>query len=234
MRPGGDLIHPPCWLLLHCRAQRCACSSGLSRASSCASHTHLGYPPLPIPHADESTASLLPPIASSSTATTIPSRVCAPATWSPQQRSYRKIMRALRSAYYHDRAALFWARHRVLVEYYKYAAIAPQRKEEEEATVREEGDTSTRPSTPSSNTLNSRVKFLLEISDEVASFIAAYMTLDVGRINGYNNRIATLPIPEAKRVRQEYYHTERQHESWCKQRIKEILQRRPPPPYPFI
>eukprot|EP00796_Vickermania_ingenoplastis_P007993 gene7993-5553_t len=133
--------------------------------------------------------------------------------WSPQQQSYRRLLKALRGAYYHDRAKLFWARHRVLLEFYKYAAV-------ELDTAADGGP-------------GEKVLLLLGISDEVAEFIRTYMKTDVGRIVRHNEKLLSLPVVEAKRLRDEYFLAEKQHESWCKQRIREMLQRRPPPPYPF-
>ncbi|KAL7696133.1 hypothetical protein N2W54_003461 [Lotmaria passim] len=126
--------------------------------------------------------------------------------WTPQQRCYRRLMAALRGAYYHDRAKLFWARHRVLVEFYKYSR------------VEEEKD----------------VALLVGIGNEIATFVAEYMKVDVGAIMQHNEKMLSLPVAKAKRYREEYLLHEKQHDSWCKQKIKQMMDRRPPPPYPFF
>ncbi|EPY38236.1 hypothetical protein AGDE_03401 [Angomonas deanei] len=126
-------------------------------------------------------------------------------SWTPQQKCYRNIMKSLRDAYFHDRAKLFWARHRVLVEMNKYAKCNDENE----------------------------VKLLVGVADEVAVFISHYMKTDVARIMKYNDMIVNLPVEKAKKFRSEYLLAEKQHESWCKQKIKAILNRRPTPPYPF-
>lgn len=158
--------------------------------------------------------------------------------WSPAQRSYRRIMKALRGAYYNDRAKLFWARHRVLVEFYKYSSTAIDGGSSSDITEEfEEVGASNVISDvkPTNETqLNSQVQLLLNISDEIADFINEYMKLDVQRIVRHNEKMISLPTREAKEYREEYFLAEKQHESWCKQRIKNLLNRRPPPPYPFV
>ncbi|KPA82430.1 hypothetical protein ABB37_03499 [Leptomonas pyrrhocoris] len=129
-----------------------------------------------------------------------------PALWTPQQRCYRELMRALRGAYYHDRSKLFWARHRVLVEFYKYSR------------VEEEKD----------------VALLVGIGGEVAAFVTEYMKVDVGAIMQHNEKMLSLPVAVAKRYREDYLLHEKQHDSWCKQKIRLMMDRRPPPPYPFF
>ncbi|EPY29492.1 hypothetical protein STCU_03980 [Strigomonas culicis] len=126
-------------------------------------------------------------------------------SWTPQQLCYRSIMRALRAAYFHDRARLFWARHRVLVEMYKYARVTDEEQ----------------------------IRLLVGIGNEIAAFAEHYMKMDVARIVRYNDAMVKLPVEKAKKFRSEYLLSEKQHESWCKQRIRGILERRPPPPYPF-
>lgn len=115
-------------------------------------------------------------------------------------------MKALRAAYFHDRAKLFWARHRVLVEFYKYSKVT------EENTI----------------------SHLIGIGKEVAVFANHYMKMNVERIVRHNEAMMKLPADKAKRFREDYFLHEKQHESWCKQKIKNILDRRPPPPYPFF
>ncbi|KAG5468384.1 hypothetical protein LSCM1_02364 [Leishmania martiniquensis] len=126
--------------------------------------------------------------------------------WTAQQRCFRQLMKSLRGAYFHDRSKLFWARHRVLVEFYKYSR------------VEEEKD----------------VLLLIGIGNEIARFMAEYMKVDVGAIMEHNEKMQSLPVAKAKRYREEYLLHEKQHESWCKQKIRLIMDRRPPPPYPFF
>jgi hypothetical protein len=127
-------------------------------------------------------------------------------SWTPQQRCFRQLMKALRGAYYHDRSKLFWARHRVLVEFYKYSRVADEKD----------------------------VALLVGIGNEVASFVSEYMKVDVGAIVKHNEKMVALPVAKAKRYREEYLLHEKQHESWCKQKIRQMMDRRPPPPYPFF
>nr|CCC90003.1 conserved hypothetical protein [Trypanosoma congolense IL3000] len=126
--------------------------------------------------------------------------------WSPQQHCYRQLMKSLRAAYFHDRAKLFWARHRVLLEFYKYS-----------------GETS-----------EQVVQQLVSIGLEIAAFIDHHMRTDVERIVKHNEMMLALPVVQAKKFRSDYLLAERQHDSWCKQKIKNIMKRRPPPPYPFF
>ncbi|AIN97804.1 hypothetical protein LPMP_203090 [Leishmania panamensis] len=130
----------------------------------------------------------------------------AASQWSAQQRCFRKLMKSLRGAYFHDRSKLFWARHRVLVEFYKYSR------------VEEEKD----------------VLLLVSIGNEIANFVGEYMKVDIGAIMEHNAKMQSLPVAKAKRYREEYLLHEKQHDSWCKQRIRLIMDRRPPPPYPFF
>lgn len=130
----------------------------------------------------------------------------APLTvWTPQQQCFRQLMRSLRAAYYHDRSKLFWARHRVLVEFYKYAKTEDPKE----------------------------VDLLVGITNEVGVFVGQYMKTDVERIVKHNEKLLSLPVRQAKEFRQAFFLAEKQHETWCKQRIKAMLERRPPPPYPF-
>ncbi|KAG8344012.1 hypothetical protein TRVL_05163 [Trypanosoma vivax] len=127
-------------------------------------------------------------------------------SWTPQQQCYRQLMKSLRSAYFHDRSKLFWARHRVLVEFYKYS---------EETNVES-------------------VKQLVAIGLEVAAFIDHHMRMDVERVVKHNETMMALPVEKAKKFRSEYLLAEKQHDSWCKQKIRSMMKRRPPPPYPFF
>ncbi|KAF8276850.1 hypothetical protein C3747_29g150 [Trypanosoma cruzi] len=126
--------------------------------------------------------------------------------WTPQQLCYRQLMKSLRAAYFHDRSKLFWSRHRVLVEFYKYSG------ETNEEAIRQ----------------------LVGVGLEVAAFIQHHMRTDVERIIKHNETILMLPPGKAKKFRADYLLAEKQHDSWCKQKIKAILTRRPPPPYPFF
>lgn len=114
-------------------------------------------------------------------------------------------MKSLRAAYFTDRSKLFWARHRVLVEFYKYSKVEDQNE----------------------------VDLLVGITNEISTFIAQYMKTDVERIIKHNEKMMSLPVEQAKKFRQEYFLAEKQHETWCKQHIKRMMERRPPPPYPF-
>ncbi|RNF03930.1 hypothetical protein TraAM80_05456 [Trypanosoma rangeli] len=126
--------------------------------------------------------------------------------WTPQQLCYRQLMKSLRAAYFHDRSKLFWSRHRVLVEFYKYSG------ETDEEAIRQ----------------------LVGIGLEVAAFIQHHMHTDVERIIKHNEKMLMLSADKAKKFRADYLLAEKQHDSWCKQKIKAILTRRPPPPYPFF
>ncbi|RNF20763.1 uncharacterized protein Tco025E_03834 [Trypanosoma conorhini] len=126
--------------------------------------------------------------------------------WTPQQLCYRQLMKSLRAAYFHDRSKLFWSRHRVLVEFYKYSS------ETDEEAVRQ----------------------LVGVGLEVAAFMQHHMRTDVERIIKHNETMLKLPVDRAKKFRADYLLAEKQHDSWCKQKIKAILKRRPPPPYPFF
>lgn len=125
--------------------------------------------------------------------------------WTPQQLCYRGILKSLREAYYHDRSKLFWARHKARLEFYKYASV-----EDEQALGQ-----------------------LVGCGNEVAAFVSEHMRLVVERIVKHNETMLSLSVDDAKRFRAEYLLREKQHESWCKQKIKSILLRRPPAPYPF-
>ncbi|CCW60733.1 unnamed protein product [Phytomonas sp. EM1] len=133
-------------------------------------------------------------------------RAVSASGWTPQQKCFRSLMKSLRNAYFHDRSKLFWARHRVLVEFYKYSKV-------EDPAV---------------------VELLVGLGGEVAAFVEQYMKTDVERIIKHNQKMVSLPVDQAKQYRADYYLHERQHESWCKQKIKAIMNRRPPPPYPFF
>lgn len=127
-------------------------------------------------------------------------------TWSPAQQCYRDLMVALRGAYYSDRAKLFWARHRVRVEFYKYAAVPAESVD---------------------------AKQLVGVGREVAKFVDANMKVSVQRIVEHNDTLMKLPVPEAKRFRQRYLEREAEHEAWCKQKVKAMMRRRPAAPYPY-
>lgn len=128
------------------------------------------------------------------------------AGWTPVQHTYRRLLIALRDAYYHDRSQLFWARHRAKVEIYKYCSL-------------------------DRDSVDARAA--LGVADEVATFVGTSMRYSVQRIVDHNALVARLPIPEAKKCRQEFLDREREHDSWCKQRIKTMLRRRPRPPFPY-
>lgn len=125
--------------------------------------------------------------------------------WTPQQYCYRSLLKGLREAYFHDRSKLFWARHRARIEFYKYSRV-----EDEEA-----------------------IKQLVGVGNEIAAFVSEHMRTTVDRIVRHNEKMMSLPVAEAKRFRQEFMLKEKQHDSWCKQKIKAMMQRRPPAPYPF-
>jgi hypothetical protein len=125
--------------------------------------------------------------------------------WTPTQQCYRAVLKSLRGAYFHDRSKLFWARHRARLEFYKYTTVEDETSHQQ----------------------------LVGCGREVASFMADHMKMSVDRIIEHNTVMQKLPVEEAKRFRSEYLLRERQHESWCKQKIKAILARRPPPPHPF-
>lgn len=125
--------------------------------------------------------------------------------WTQQQLCYRNVLKSLREAFYHDRSKLFWARHKARIEFYKFASV------EDEQSITQ----------------------LVGCGNEVAAFIFEHMRVAVERIVKHNEVMLSLPVDEAKRFRAEYMLKEKQHESWCKQKIKTILLRRPPAPYPF-
>ncbi len=125
--------------------------------------------------------------------------------WTPQQKCYRNLMRSLRDAYYAERSTLFWARHRVRIEFYKFSTAD----------------------------VTAEVQQLVGVGNEIAAFIGEHMKTSVDRIVSHNETMLKLSVREAKRFREEFMRKEHQHESWCKQKIKTILQRRPNPPYPF-
>lgn len=213
--------------------------------------------------------------------------------WTPQQSCYRHLMKAIRGAYFNDRSKLFWGRHRVLVEMYKYSSLdaydalhlSPDdsddpaiekdefhneggdrdeqmnpyesnktedeeggeteekvthehdspigKKEANDASSYEEGTWNSLPSLPPLPPLSSKVQHLVDIAHEVAEFIETYMKLDISRIVKHNEKMLTLSPREARRFRDDYFLAEKQHDSWCKQHIKRMLERRPPAPYPF-
>ena len=125
--------------------------------------------------------------------------------WTPQQTCYRNLLKSLRDAYFCDRAKLFWARHRTRVEFYKYSTT------QDEASVQQ----------------------LVGVGNETAAFIKDHMKTSVDRIVQHNDTMMKLSVREAKRFREEFFNQESRHESWCKQKLRTILHRRPPPPYPF-
>lgn len=141
----------------------------------------------------------------SSSLTTSSASSARQAGWSPQQQCFRSLMKSLRAAYFNDRSKLFWARHRATVEFYKYAKIEDQKE----------------------------VDLLVGIANEISVFIGQYMKTDVERIVSHNEKIMTLPVEQAKKFRNDFFLAEKQHETWCKQRIRGMMERRPPPPYPF-
>jgi hypothetical protein len=77
------------------------------------------------------------------------------------------------------------------------------------------------------------IKQLVNITNEVSHFVGKYMRLSIERIQRHNESILALSVPDAKKFREAYLLREAQHESWCKQKIRDMLQRRPPPPYPY-
>jgi polyhydroxyalkanoate synthesis regulator phasin len=77
------------------------------------------------------------------------------------------------------------------------------------------------------------LKQLVGVGNEVAVFVAENMKTTVDRIVKHNETMMSLPVSEAKRFRQEFLLREKQHDSWCKQKIKSMMSRRPPPPFPF-
>lgn len=74
---------------------------------------------------------------------------------------------------------------------------------------------------------------LVNISNECADFIHKYMRVSVDRIVEHNKVMMSLSVSDAKKFRKAYLLREEQHESWCKQKIKQILERRPVAPYPY-
>ena len=124
--------------------------------------------------------------------------------WTPTQQMYRNLMKAILGAYSSDIAELFWSRHRIKIEIYKYAAA--------------EGDDR---------------ELTIAVGEEVARFVQQHMKIDADRIHEHNETMLRLPVPEAKRFREEYLEREAEHVSWCKQRIKRILAKRPLAPYPY-
>ena len=126
-------------------------------------------------------------------------------SWTPQQVCCRKLLVALRDAYSHDRSRLFWGRHRALLEFHRYAGLQSP----------------------------TDVSHCLNIGEEVATFVAINMKVNAQRIHEHNEVMMSLPVDQAKRFREQFLVKEAEHESWCKQKVKTILLRRPPPPYPF-
>jgi hypothetical protein len=124
--------------------------------------------------------------------------------WTPTQLAYRRVLCALRGAYYHDRAKLFWARHRARVEFYKYGNASDR-----EAAV------------------------CHAVADDAARFVKEHMECTVERIVAHNDAMAKLPVDEAKRLRAQYLEREEQHDVWCRHKLRAILKRRPVPPYPY-
>lgn len=125
--------------------------------------------------------------------------------WKPQQHAYRRLLCALRDAYYNDRSRLFWARHKARVEFYKYGSLSN----------------------------DADLEHAVNVCNEISQFISKYMRVSVERIQKHNESILALSVPDAKKFREAYLLREAQHESWCKQKIRDMLQRRPPPPYPY-
>ncbi|KNH04698.1 acetylpolyamine aminohydrolase [Perkinsela sp. CCAP 1560/4] len=125
--------------------------------------------------------------------------------WSPQQEVYRKLCKAIVLAYGHDHSQLFWARHNVKVEMYKY-----------------------HPETSSKD-----VETLLNCGAQCAIFISEYMAPSAERIVAHNRAVSFLALHEAKTYHEEYMKREEDHYVWCRQRLRGILSHRPNPPYPY-
>jgi len=100
---------------------------------------------------------------------------------------------------------MFWARHRIKVELYKYHRRTPP----------------------------AALPVLLSVADQVAAFVEVYLRPNPERIRSYNEAVSTLPVREAKKYRKDYLEKEREHRVWCRQRLRGLLEQRPPPPYPF-
>lgn len=150
--------------------------------------------------------------------------------WTPQQKCFRNLLVAVRGAYYHDRAKLFWARHRIRTEFYKYATIQPSISELGKM-MNNNNDSGS--AAVADNDDDDKIKSLVAIGNEIGAFVKQHMEFSVQRVVQHNETMEKLPVEEAKRFRQRYLQREEEHESWCKTRIKMIMRRRPPPPYPF-
>ena len=125
--------------------------------------------------------------------------------WSPQQSVYRKLCKAISVAYGHDRSQLFWARHNVKVEMYKYHQDTPE----------------------------NHVPILLACGAQCAIFIQSYMAPSEERIVAHNRAVKILPLKDAKQYHTEYLKREEDHYVWCRQRLRGMLAQRPPPPFPY-
>ena len=126
-------------------------------------------------------------------------------SWNSSQHLYRKLCQAIRDAYPQDRAQLFWARHKIKLELYKYHKDTPRQD----------------------------IQSLHRIGLQMATFIREYISPDLEGIKAYNRAVRTLSLREAKLFRQDYLKKEEEHKIWCQQRISGILRQRPLPPYPF-
>lgn len=74
---------------------------------------------------------------------------------------------------------------------------------------------------------------LVNLANECADFVDKYMKVSVERIVEHNEVMMSLSVSDAKKFRKAYLLREEQHESWCKQKIRQILDRRPLAPYPY-
>lgn len=173
--------------------------------------------------------------------------------WTPVQFMYRRLMVSLRDAYLCDRAQLFWARHRVKVEIYKYQSLerhddsnGQRLHDDDDVDVANASDSSVSADervpevgevigTPTSapNAPSSAVVLLCQVGNEVAQFVSTHMRVSVQSIVDHNDMLAKLPVNEAKEFRSRYLEREREHVSWCKQKIRRILAKRTLPPYPY-
>ncbi len=129
----------------------------------------------------------------------------SPAVWTSTQRMYRELMKSIRMAYVGDRAGMFWARHRIKVETYKYASV----------------------------TNDEEIRLLNGIGLEVSRFMNIHMRCDPDRVMEHNRTMMKLSVEDAKKFRQRYLEKEAEHVTWCHQRIRAILDRRPTAPYPY-
>eukprot|EP00760_Papus_ankaliazontas_P022613 PhM_4_TR1888/c0_g1_i1/m.94055 len=158
--------------------------------------------------------------------------------WTRSQHTYRKLCVAIRSAFYHDRAQMFWARHRIKVEMYKYGGLSPlPPASSSSAPVTSTSSSSTTRSSvmaaKAAEAERTKVETLHHTGFQVAEFIKTYMNTSPDRIERFNEAVRTLPLRDAKAYRDEYFEREREHRVWCKQRIRALLAQRPAAPYPF-